>query len=207
MKKVAVSVHANTEFSLSAIERLEGLDYIHVDISDGKFTPIKNLYFDVFTILNKIYQIPIIAHMMVIDPINYIDKIIEFVDIFTFHYEIDGNKKEVIDEVRTRNKLVGIAINPDTPISSVIPFLNLIDLILVMTVYPGGAGQKFLSNSIEKVNRLAEYKKNFEFLIDVDGGINLENAKKLKADILSSTSTILKADDPNLVIQLLKSSG
>jgi ribulose-phosphate 3-epimerase len=207
MKKIAVSIHANKEFSLDPIERLEGLDYIHVDICDGKFTPIKNLYFDVFTILNKKYQIPIIAHMMVIDPINYINKIIEFVDIFTFHYEIDGNKEEVIDEVRNSNKLVGIAINPDTPISSIVPFLNLIDLVLVMTVYPGGAGQKFLSNSIEKVNRLAEYKKNFEFLIDVDGGINLENAKMINADILSSTSTILKADDPNLVIRLLKSSG
>jgi ribulose-phosphate 3-epimerase len=85
--------------------------------------------------------------------------------------------------------------------------LDKIDIVLVMSVYPGWSGQKFIPETIEKVNRLAEYKKDYDFEIDVDGGVNLENSERLiNTDILSSASTILKAKDPNLVIQTLKYS-
>jgi len=207
MKKIAFAVHANQEFDLDPIERLVGLDYIHVDVSDGQFTPVRNLDLDVFRIIKKKYDIPVIAHMMVVDPENYIDEIIENLDIFTFHYEIDEDKIEIINEIKSRNKLVGIALNPDTSISEVIPYLHLTDLVLVMSVYPGESGQKFIPNSIEKVKQLALYKNEYNFLIDVDGGINIENAKGLNVDILSSTSTILNAKDPNSVIELLKRSN
>ena len=86
------------------------------------------------------------------------------------------------------------------------PYLDAIDLVLVMCVYPGGSGQQFIPQSIDKVNRLTVYRKDFDFEIEVDGGINLENAKRLNADILSSTSTILNSDTPNTIIQSLKHS-
>jgi len=206
-KKIAVAVHANLNFNLDPLEGLVGLDYIHVDVSDGKFTPVRKLDLDIFRILKEKYDIPIIAHMMVVNPENYIDDIIEHVDIFTFHHEIKGDKIVVFNEIKRRNKLVGIAIKPDTSISSIVPYLNLTDLVLVMSVYPGESGQKFIPESIEKVNLLASYKKEYNFLIDIDGGINTENAKGLNVDILSSTSTILNAEDPNLVIELLKHSN
>ena len=206
MKNIAVSLHATDDFNPDIINVLIGLDYIHVDVSDGKFTPIRNLNLEVFRTLNETYETPIIAHMMVTNPSYYIEKIIEYVEIFTFHFEIEREINELIEEIRSKKKKVGIAINPDTDIMEIVPYLGSIDLVLVMSVYPGGSGQKFIPQSIEKVKKLKELKENYKFLIDIDGGVNINNAKKLEVDILSSTSTILNAKDPNNVIYELKHS-
>lgn len=206
MKNIAVSLHATDDFNPDIINGLIGLDYIHVDVSDGKFTPIRNLNLDVFRILNETYETPIIAHMMVTNPSYYIEKIIEYVEIFTFHFEIERDINELIEEIGSKKKKVGIAINPDTDIMEIVPYLNSIDLVLVMSVYPGGSGQKFIPQSIEKVKTLKKLKERYKFLIDIDGGVNINNAKKLEVDILSSTSTILNAKDPNNVIYELKHS-
>ena len=206
MRKVAVSIHATDDFNTDIINELKGLDYIHVDVSDGEFTSFKNLNLEVFRILHERYDLPIIAHMMVINPSEFIEQIIEFVDIFTFHKEIEGNIDVIIRKVKRKNKKVGLAINPDTDITEILSYLGSIDLVLVMSVNPGGSGQKFIPNSIEKVNHLREYKKNYNFLIDIDGGINLKNAPELNVDIISSTSAILNAKDPNKVIESLKYS-
>ena len=206
MKNIAVSLHATDDFNPDIINGLIGLDYIHVDVSDGKFTPIRNLNLDVFRILNETYETPIIAHMMVTNPSYYIEKIIEYIEIFTFHFEIERDINELIEEIGSKKKKVGIAINPDTDIMEIVPYLESIDLVLVMSVYPGGSGQKFIPQSIEKVKTLKKLKKRYKFLIDIDGGVNINNAKKLEVDILSSTSTILNAKDPNNVIYELKHS-
>ena len=207
MRKVAVSIHATDDFNTDIIKELKGLDYIHIDVSDGEFTSFQNLNLGVFRILHERYDLPIIAHMMVVNPSEFIEQIIEFVDIFTFHKEIEGDIDEIIKKVKKKNKKVGLAINPNTDISEVLPYLGSIDLVLVMSVNPGGSGQKFIPNSVEKVNRLKEYKKRYNFFIDIDGGINLKNAPELNVDIISSTSTILNAKDPNQVIELLKDSS
>ena len=205
MKKIAVSIHAIESFSPQIIKGLIGLDYIHVDVMDGKFVSTENINLKVFKIIKENYNLPIIAHMMVINPLKYIYKIIKFIDVFLFHYEANGDKIKIINEVKSRNKKVGIAINPDTKISEILPYLDKINIILVMSVYPGKSGQKFLPQSVEKIERLAKYKNVYDFQIDVDGGVNLKNAIKLEnADILSSSSTILEAKDPNLVIKSLK---
>ena len=148
---------------------------------------------------------PLIAHMMVLEPLVLLDKIFDFIEIYTFHFEVEEDIEIIIREIRKKKKLVGIAINPNTPISKLVPFLDEIDLILVMSVYPGESGQEFISETVQKVQNLSAYQENHEFLIDVDGGINVENAKLLKANIVSSTSSILNATDPNLIIRLLKS--
>ena len=206
MKKIAVSIHARNNFNPNVIKDLDELDYIHVDVADGKFANVRYINLDTFRILKENYNIPIIAHMMVFNPFDYIDKIIKYLHSFTFHLEIEGDKWPIINEIKNRGKNIGIAINPNTKISELIPYLDAIDLVLVMCVYPGRAGQKFIPQSIDKVNRLIVYKKDFDFEIEVDGGINLENAEKLNADILSSTSTILNSKNPNTIIQLLKHS-
>jgi len=206
MKKIAVSIHARKNFNPDVIKDLDGLDYIHVDVADGKFANVNHLNLDTFRLLKENYNIPIIAHMMVLNPLEYLDKIIKYVHSFTFHFEIKENKLIIINEIKKKGKKVGIAINPNTDISEIIPYLDVIDLVLIMCVFPGSSGQQFITQSIDKVNLLAEYKKDFEFQIEVDGGINLENAKRIYADILSSTSTILNSKSPNSVIQLLKQS-
>ncbi|MFW9877980.1 MAG: ribulose-phosphate 3-epimerase [Candidatus Thorarchaeota archaeon] len=207
MKKVAVSIHAIEDFNLELIKGLKGFDYIHIDIMDGKFVNNKNNNLDVFPILRETYNIPIIAHLMVINPFDYIEKIIKHIDFFLFHYEIEGNKNKIIEEIRKNNKKVGFAVKPETEISKIVPYLKKIDLILIMSVNPGFSGQKFIPSTIKKVDKLSEYKRKHNFIIDVDGGIDLKNAKLLKnTDILTSSSTILKAKDPNEVIKILKES-
>ncbi|GAI61083.1 unnamed protein product, partial [marine sediment metagenome] len=104
MKKVAVSIHAIDEFNSDIIKGLDDLDYIHIDVADGKFTHVQYLNLDIFRILHDNYNIPIIAHLMVNNPFDYIDKIIDFVHIFTFHYEITGDKKALINELKIRKK-------------------------------------------------------------------------------------------------------
>jgi ribulose-phosphate 3-epimerase len=204
MKKVALAVHANNNFSLEIINNLHGLDFIHVDVADGKFTEVRNLDLDVFRTIKSMTDTSLIAHMMVRTPLKFLDKISDFVEIYTFHVEVANEIESIITEIRKRKKLVGIAINPNTPISKVIPYLDEIDLVLVMSVYPGKSGQKFIVDTVQKVQHLSAYQQSHEFLIDVDGGINVENSKLLKADIVSSTSSILNAPDPNLIIKLLK---
>ncbi|MFW9949520.1 MAG: hypothetical protein ACFFKA_05285 [Candidatus Thorarchaeota archaeon] len=205
MKKVAVSIHAIDNFDPKIIDHLKGLDFIHIDVADGKFTDVRYDNLEVFKILTDYYDIPILAHLMVMDPISYVDKIIDYIDTFTFHYEIEQNRKQIMEKVKVKKKKVGIALNPDTEISLIVPLLKDVDMILIMSVYPGRSGQKFLDKSIGRVNLLNDYKTEIcNFLIEIDGGINLENAKKLNVDILSSTSTILNANDPNQIIKLLK---
>jgi ribulose-phosphate 3-epimerase len=205
MKKVALAVHADKNFKLEIINNLYGIDYIHVDVSDGEFTAVRNLDLQVFRNIKSMTDIPLIAHMMVLDPLKFLDKISEFVEIYTFHIEVKEDIEFIISEIRKKNKLVGLAINPNTSLSKVMPFFDKIDLVLVMSVYPGESGQEFIKETVRKVQSLSGYQENHEFLIDVDGGINVENAKLLKADIVSSTSSILNAIDPNLIISLLKS--
>ncbi|MBD3196867.1 MAG: ribulose-phosphate 3-epimerase [Candidatus Lokiarchaeota archaeon] len=207
MKKVAVAIHAVKEFDINPISRLEELDYIHVDVMDGKFVNNTMLYLDVFTILRDNLAIPIIAHLMVTDPLEYVDRISDTVDAIFFHFEIEQDKHLIIEKIKKRGKKIGLVLNPPTKVSELMPYLPDIDYVLIMGVNPGWSGQKFIHETIEKVNKLARKKHLHNFEIDVDGGVNLENAKMLtNADILSSSSTILKAQDPNEVIQLLKAS-
>ena len=207
MKQVAVSIHAKEDFRPEIIKNLEGFDYIHVDVMDGKFVSNKNNNIKVFQILKETYNTPIIGHLMVRNPFEYIKKIIDYIDIFLFHFEIDYDIDEIFEEIRRFNKKVGLAINPETDISEIISYLKKSDLVLVMSVNPGWSGQKFIPKTVKKIDQLAEIKKKYNFIIDVDGGINLTNARLLKnTDILTSSSTILKAKDPNRIIKLLRES-
>jgi ribulose-phosphate 3-epimerase len=207
MKKIAISIHATENFTIDILKGLKGYDFIHVDVMDGKFVNNINNNLNVFKTLKETYNIPIIAHLMVINPFDYIKRILKFTDIFLFHFEVSSDKIKIIEGVKKNNKKVGLAINPETEIAEIEPYLEKIDLVLVMGVNPGWSHQKFKPSTIKKVNKLAKYKKKYNFLIDVDGGINPTNAKLLNnTDILSSASSILQAMDPNKVIELLKES-
>jgi ribulose-phosphate 3-epimerase len=207
MKKVAVSIHAVEDFKPQILEGIRGFDYIHVDVMDGKFVNNTNNNLNVFRILKEIYNIHIIVHLMVINPVDYIEEIIQYVDYFLFHFEIKDDIDKIVEEVKKYNKKVGLAINPTTEISEIIQYLKNIDIVLVMSVNPGWSGQKFIPDIVKKIDKLAEFKEAYDFIIDVDGGIDLVNAKLLKnTDILTSSSSILKAENPNRIIKLLRES-
>jgi len=205
MKKVAISIHASNNFLVNTLDGIKGYDYIHIDVMDGNFVKPVNMNLNVFQIIKDKLNYPIIAHLMVVNPIEWIDKIINFIDFFLFHYEIKEDKLKIVNEVRKRKKSVGIVINPETPLSDIIDYLPKLDIVLILGVNPGYSGQLFIPKTIKKVNELAKYKKSYDFQIDVDGGVNINNAKNLiNADILTSASTILKSKNPNYVIQQLK---
>jgi len=206
MKKIAVSIHATDDFDPNILYGLEDYDYVHIDVMDGKFVETKRKNLACFKKVKENTDKPIIGHLMVDKPSEYFNRIIDYVDYYVFHYESEGSKDDLIQKIKKANKSAGIALNPETPLTKIIPYLNKIDLVLVMSVNPGWSGQTFIWECLDKVNLLIAYRAymKHQFLIDIDGGITLENAGYIHSDIISSASTILKADNPNEVIQKLK---
>ena len=217
MKKIQISPSIlSADFSElgSEIKKLEksGADMIHVDVMDGHFVPNLTIGPPVIKSLRKFTNIPFDVHLMISPVHKYIKDFAEAgADIITIHPEATDNLNESINEIRKFNKKVGVSLNPDTDISVIENNLQDIDLVLIMSVYPGFGGQKFISNVIEKIKKLYEIKKklNLNFDIEVDGGINFSNSETVinaGANILVSGTTIFKENNGNIKknIELLK---
>ena len=181
-----------------------GCKYLHLDVMDGMF--VKNISFGVPVIasIRKICDIIFDTHLMVVNPIRYIPDFIEAgSDIITFHYEACDNPEEIIktiDLIKNYNKKCAISINPSTHTEVLFPYLDQLDMILIMSVEPGFGGQKFIEYSLDKIRELSKIKvaKNYSYDIEVDGGITLENVKKIKeagANIIVAGSSIFRSDN------------
>tara|TARA_Y100001936_G_scaffold19227_1_gene16241 strand:+ start:103 stop:762 length:660 start_codon:yes stop_codon:yes gene_type:complete len=209
MKKIQISPSIlSADFSKLGddIKRLEesGADMIHVDVMDGHFVPNLTIGPPVIKSLRKYTKLPFDVHLM-IDPVHkYIkDYIDSGADIITFHPEATENILETINLIKSFNKKVGISLNPDTKISAAEEHLDKIDLILIMSVYPGFGGQKFIGEVVQKIKDLDKIRneKNFNFQIEIDGGINFETSKvaiEAGVDILVSGTTIFKENNGDL---------
>ena len=198
----------------SEIQNLEkaNADLIHIDVMDGHFVPNITIGPEVISKLRKYTSLPFDVHLMISPVDNFIKDFAEAgADIITIHPEATNDLVNSIKKIKSYNKKVGISLNPETSIDRVLPFLNLIDLVLIMSVNPGFGGQKFISETLDKVKLLRKEidKKKLKTVIEIDGGINFENAKMAKkagVDILVSGTTIFKENNGNLQknIQLLK---
>jgi len=198
----------------SEIENLEksGADLIHIDVMDGHFVPNITIGPEVIKKLRKYTSLPFDVHLMISPVNNFIKNFAEAgADIITIHPEATENLSESIHKIKSYNKKAGVSLNPETSIDKVLPFLNLIDLILIMSVNPGFGGQKFIESTLEKVKILKKkiINQKLSTQIEIDGGINFENSKKaIKAgvDILVSGTTIFKENKGDLKknIQLLR---
>lgn len=152
------------------------VDFLHVDIMDGVF--VKNITFGPMVVeaISKMTHLPFHVHLMIIEPIRYIKEFsgIKNVKLVSFHYEATDKILETIIKIKKENKKVGLAINPKTKFESIKKFLNEIDEILIMSVYPGFSGQKFLAYVLDKIEKIKNYKiqKKLNFDIAVDGGLN-----------------------------------
>ena len=191
-------------------------DYFHIDVMDGKFVE-KDTYqkmFEYASYIRRISNLPLDVHLMVED----IDKAVEdFLavepNIITFHLEACKDKEDVmkkIQYIKDNHCKVGIAIKPNTKIEEIYEFLPYIHLCLVMTVEPGKGGQTLITEMIAKIDELKSYidKNNIEIDIEVDGGINLKTAQRVKyagANILVAGTAILMASDYKVIIDELKS--
>ena len=171
-------------------------DYIHIDIMDGKFVSNVSDMINLPTLNSKRD-----VHLMVYDVKGYVDIYKKYnPEFITFHIEALDNIREMIDYIHSLNIKVGISIKPNTSIDSIIPYLGIIDLVLVMSVEPGKGGQKFIPESEDKINELytIREKYGYHYLIEVDGGINIESKDNCKnADILVVGSYITMSDNPN----------
>ena len=209
MKKIKISpsiLSANFSELGNEIKRLEqgGADMIHVDVMDGHFVPNLTIGPPVIKNLREITKLPFDVHLM-IDPVHkYIKDYADAVaDIITIHPEATENLSESINHIKSFKKKVGVSLNPNTELNLVLDYLDKIDLILIMSVYPGFGGQKFMPEIIKKIKDLDNIKKdkNLNFDIEVDGGINFSNAKKVLdagASILVSGTTIFKENNGDI---------
>ncbi len=181
-------------------------DYIHLDIMDGIFVKNKVDYNEEYLFKKKLD-----IHLMVEDVKSYIEKYKKLnPQYITFHLEVKQNINELINLIKDNNIKVGISIKPNTTINEIIPYLSLIDLVLVMSVEPGKGGQEFIDSSIYKINELKRIKeeKNFNYLIEVDGGINKDTINKVKnADIKVVGSYITNSLDYEEKINILKKAN
>ena len=200
----------------SEIKDLEkaGADLIHMDVMDGHFVPNITIGPDVIYKLRKYSSLPFDVHLMISPVHNFIKNFADAgADIITIHPEATDNLIASIKKIKSFNKKAGVSLNPETPVNKVLPVLNLIDIVLVMSVNPGFGGQKFIESTLKKVKQLRKEidTKKLKVQIEIDGGINFANSSKVKkagVDILVSGNTIFKENEGNLKknIQLLKTS-
>ena len=198
----------------SEIQNLEkaGADFIHIDVMDGHFVPNITIGPEVISKLRKHTKIPFDVHLMISPVDNFIKNFAEAgADIITIHPEATNDIIKSIKEIKSYKKKAGVSLNPETSVEKVLPIIEEIDLILIMSVNPGFGGQKFMENVLEKVKILRKEIDNKKLLtqIEIDGGINFENSKKaIKAgvNILVSGTTIFKENEGDLKknIQLLR---
>ena len=218
MKKIKISPSIlSADFSQlkDEIKKLEegGADLIHVDVMDGHFVPNLTIGPPVIKSLRKCTKIPFDVHLMISPVHKYIEAFSNAgADIITIHPEATRNLSSSINLIRKLKKKVGISLNPDTEINIIKKYLSEIDLVLVMSVYPGFGGQKFIDKILPKIEKLNKIKKDkdLSFDIEVDGGINFSNSKlviKAGANILVSGTTVFKENDGNIKknIETLKS--
>ncbi|HJM78309.1 MAG TPA: ribulose-phosphate 3-epimerase [Candidatus Pelagibacter bacterium] len=218
MKKIQISPSIlSADFSQlgKEIKKLEegGADLIHVDVMDGHFVPNLTIGPPVIKVLRNYTKLPFDVHLMISPVHKYIKNFAEAgSDIITIHPEATKNLEESIVLIKKLNKKVGVSLNPNTEINVIESQLNNIDLVLIMSVFPGFGGQKFIPETIKKIKDLKEIKdkNNYSFDIEVDGGINFSNSKDVVdagANILVSGTTIFKENNGDIKknIETLKS--
>ena len=211
--KVSPSILAadfgNIERECNLIDKSDA-DWFHLDVMDGIFVPNISFGMPIVKAIRKMTSKPLDVHLMITKPERYIEKFIDLgSDIISFHIEATDKLEENISLIKSKNVKAGIAINPDTPINNLTDIITRLDLVCLMGVFPGFAGQKFIKNTLDRLKELKELieQSKSKALIEVDGGVKADNYMKLKslgADILVAGSYIFNSENYNEVIKKLK---
>lgn len=208
--KIATSI-LNADFNNleKELKKISNSDYLHLDIMDGHFVPNISFGYTVLRNLKNITNIPLDSHLMVQNPYDYIDDFDKIGSKYiTIHVEANKPLK-TIELIKNKGIKAGISLKPGTELREIFPFLDKVDLILVMTVEPGFGGQSFMENQMEKVKELAILREEhgYEYVIQIDGGVNDKTIGKVRntgVDIVVSGSFITQNKDPKKAIESLR---
>ena len=201
MTKVAPSVLSADFTKLKEeIDTLEGAQWLHYDVMDGHFVPNISFGYSILSNVRKVTDLFLDVHLMITDPMFYVDEFIKAgADMITFHIEAMESREKtmaLINHIHEAHVKVGVSIKPGTHVEAIMPYLNDIDMVLVMSVEPGFGGQSFNDIAVEKIKTLNALKEQYHFIIEVDGGINAETGKLCAdagCDVLVAGSYVFKA--------------
>lgn len=187
-------------------------DWLHCDVMDGRFVP--NITFGPIVVeaVNRITDLPLDVHLMIVNPDQYIEKFAEAgADYLTVHQEVCIHLNSTLKKIKELNVKAGVTINPATPIDTIVNVLSELDLLLLMSVNPGFSGQKFIDHVLHKIEQVRDLKEknNYKFLIEVDGGIgieNIENCLNAGAEVIVAGASIFKSENPTAKTLELKNA-
>lgn len=204
MVKIAPSILSADFANLERdIHRIADADYVHVDVMDGVFVPNISIGIPVVQSIRKVTELPLDVHLMITQPVRYVEQFCDAgADLVTIHVESDfpENIQAAIDKIHAKGKRAGIVLKPKTTWEAVLPYIDEVELILVMTVEPGFGGQKFMADMMPKVSAIRRWidEKNPGCELEVDGGVDPVTCKTCiaaGANVLVAGSAVYKADD------------
>jgi len=194
---------------ISTVEKA-GASILHVDVMDGRFVPNITVGLPVVKAIARVTQLPIDAHLMIVDPGEYADKFAKAgARMVSIHIEADPNAHRTLSSIRAAGALAGIVINPATSLAALDEVIKFVDYVLVMSVNPGFGGQEFIPESLDKVRRLRKMidERGLKVRIEIDGGVNTDNIAEVTgagAEIIVAGSAIFSAPDPAVALRQLR---